>query len=85
MATLTITTDATQTARIAAAFGRLRGLTTPAVLNPDGSVLTPAAPRSATAAEVKQEVVNYIKGVVHDQEAAAAKAALAEPADVVAT
>jgi hypothetical protein len=85
MGTLSITTDATQSARVAAAFGKLRGLTTPAVLNPDGSVLTPAAPRSATAAEIKQEVVNYLKGVVQDQEAAAAKAALAAPADLIAT
>lgn len=86
MPTITLDVDVPTSTRIRDAFGKLRGLTTPgtpAVLAADGvTVVTPAAPRPATLAEVKAEIRQYVKGVVQDQEQAAARAALATPADV---
>ena len=41
--------------------------------------------RDATAPEVKQFVINYMKGIMLDQESAEARAALAPPADLDAT
>lgn len=89
MPTISLDVDVSTAARVTAAFGKLRGLTTPgtpAVLAADGvTVVTPAvppAPRSATLAEVKAEIRAYVAGVVQDQETAAARAALAAPAAV---
>ena len=57
MATLTINTTANHATRVTAAFGRLRGLR-----NPDSTF------RSATEAEVKQEVINFLKTTVLSEE-----------------
>jgi len=65
MATLTISTTAPQDARIVAAYGKYLGTT-------DGN----GDPRNATAAEVKQAIINNIKQVVFDQEHKAALAAV---------
>lgn len=78
MAQITITLDATQSQRVATAFGRAYHLTDP-LSSPEN------APRDATAAEVKQFLINYMRGVVQDTEAAAARASLASPADLTAT
>jgi len=57
MATLTINTTAEHATRVAAAFGRLRGLR-----NPDSTF------RDATTAEVKQEVINFLTATVLSEE-----------------
>lgn len=66
MATLTITTDSGQDARIVAAFGSALGLR-------DGS----DQPRDATAAEVKAAVISHIRTTVlrHERKEAAEAAA----------
>lgn len=64
MATLTITTTGAQDARIVVAFGRLLG-------TKDAQ----GAPRNATAAEVKAEIINFIRLTVAAQEQAAAVSA----------
>ena len=64
MATLTITTTAAQDARLVVAYGRKLGT------KDAGGV-----PRSATAAEIKAEVIRMIKQDVAEQEAAAAREA----------
>ncbi len=57
MPTLTITTNATQAQRIAKAFGRLKNLREP-----------DKTPRDATAAEVKADVIGFIRSVVIEYE-----------------
>lgn len=61
MPDMTITTSAGDAARVAAAVGRKLGLVT-----------AQGAPRSATAAEVKVHVVEFLKATVQDQERLAA-------------
>ncbi len=58
-ATLTITTDAGQDARLAPAFGAKLGLG-----------------RNANAAEVKADVINYVRSVVTEYEFAQERAAI---------
>lgn len=57
MATFTITTTASQDARLVVAFGKKLG-----TVNGGG------APRNANAAEIKADIINYIRTVVADQE-----------------
>ena len=57
MATLTINTTSSQDARIVDAFGKYLSLV-------DGS----GDPRNATGSEVKAALINFLKGVVFDQE-----------------
>ncbi len=57
MPTLTITTNAAQATRIATAFGRLKNLREP-----------DKTPRNATGAEVKAEVIDFIRQVVVNYE-----------------
>ncbi len=57
MPTLTITTNATQAQRIATAFGRLKNLREP-----------DKTPRDATAAEVKADVIDFIRSTVLNYE-----------------
>lgn len=64
MATLTITTTAAQDARLVVAFGRKLNL-----VNGSG------APRNATAAEIKADIISYVRAVVNDQERLAVVAA----------
>ncbi len=61
MPTLTINTNAAQAARIVTAFGRLKNRTEP-----------DRTPRNATAAEVKSDVIDFIRSVVisHEQDVA---------------
>ncbi|MEN9864393.1 MAG: hypothetical protein RLZZ601_2157 [Pseudomonadota bacterium] len=66
MGTLTITTTAAQDARLVAAYGRKLRL---------GYNETPPAPRNATAAEVKAEIIRMIKQDVAENEMAAARIA----------
>lgn len=61
MAITTITTTPAQDARLAAAFGTRLGLRD-----------AQGAPRNATAAEVKADLVEYLKRVVADEERATA-------------
>ena len=63
MPTLTITTTSNQAQRIATAFGRLKNRKTP---RPE------RLPRDATAAEVKADVIDFVKQVVinHEQDVA---------------
>ena len=68
MATLTITTTAPQDARLVVAYGRKLNLKDSA---------TPPAPRNATAAEVKAEIIRMIKQDVLETEQAAARATAA--------
>lgn len=62
MATFSITTPANQDARIAAAFGRILNLKD-----------AQGAQRSATGAEVKQAVIDWLKLSVREQEQADAR------------
>ncbi len=57
MATLTITTNGQQAQRIAKAFGRLKNLREPN-----------KTPRDATTAEIKADVIEYIRSVVINYE-----------------
>lgn len=61
MATLTITTTSAQNTRILKAFGKQ--LNTQDVSDPANPV-----PRDATGAEVKQQVIQYIKRITQAQE-----------------
>jgi len=61
MATLTITTTSAQNARILKAFGRQ--INAQDVSDPENPV-----PRDATGAEVKQQVIQYIKRITQAQE-----------------
>ena len=63
MATLTINTTSAQDTRIVAAFGKQLNLET---------TDDPPVPRDATGAEVKAEVINFIKTTVLRQEQRAA-------------
>ena len=67
MATTTINTTTTQDQRLSSAFGILMGLT-----NGVG------APRGATQAEIKQEVINYLTGVVLQVERQQAQQAITD-------
>lgn len=69
MASLTITTDAPQDARLGPAFGDLLQ-----VRNSSGQV------RNATTAEVKAYLIDILRGVVQNYEDRLAKAAVASPA-----
>ena len=69
MATVTITTDATQDARLGPAFGDLLGLR-------NGS----GQPRNATTAEVKTWLITQLRQTVQNYEDRLAKAAVAAPA-----
>ncbi len=70
MPTLTITTNAAQAARIVTAFGRLKNRRAP-----------DKSPRNATAAEVKAEVIDFIRQVVvnYERDVAAQAASDAVP------
>lgn len=70
MATLSIDVPDAFVPRIRAAFGKLRGLK---------DTQDPPLPRDATVAEVIAEVKGYLKGIVLDQETAAAMAAITIP------
>lgn len=65
MPTLTITTNAVQAQRIAAAFGELHNL-----LDVNG------IRRDATATEVKAELIKYLKATVLNYETAQARKAI---------
>ena len=67
MATTTITTTAAQDQRLSSAFGILLGLT-----NGGG------APRGATQTEIKQQVINYLTGVVLQVERQQAQLAITD-------
>ena len=70
MPTLSITVNNTQAARIVAAFGKqLNTMTDPP--NP--------VPRDATQEEVRQQIMQFIKGVVFAQERRAAIEAVSVP------
>ncbi len=70
MPTLTITTNGAQAQRIATAFGRLKNLREP-----------DKTPRDATAAEVKADVIDFIRSIVinHERDVAAQAASDAVP------
>ncbi len=70
MPTLSITTNASQAQRIATAFGRLKNRRE-----------TDRTPRDATGAEVKAEVIDFIKQVVisYEQDVAMQAASNAVP------
>lgn len=75
MATLTITTTASQDSRIASAFGRYMNLK-------DAN----NQPRNATGAEVKQAVIDWLKMTVRETEQAVAReAANASVTDITPT
>ena len=74
MPSITITTDATQGARLASAVGKVLDLT-------DASNM----PRDATLAEVKSYIVKQLQAVVRQQERQAAEQALPQPGELVAT
>lgn len=57
MATITINTTPEEDARIVAAFGKWQGL-----VDQDGN------PRNATGAEVKAQVISFIKNIVRSVE-----------------
>ncbi len=71
MPTLTINTTGAQAQRVSVAYGRLLNLRTP----------DKSAERDATAAEVKAEIINQIRGVVlsHERDIAAQAASDAVP------
>lgn len=58
---MTINTTSAQDARLLKAFGQQ--LSTQDITDPENPV-----PRDATPAEVKQQVIQFLKGVVHAQE-----------------
>ncbi len=74
MATLTITTTGAQDTRIVKAFGTYLGLK-------DGN----GAPRNATAAEMKTEVINFIRLTVEAEERKEAQAAAIAAANAALT
>jgi len=75
MPTLTITTTQSQADRIAAALG-----------DELGTVDQNNAPRSATAAEVKAEVIRWLRDrVLHQEQSVAARAAEAGVPDLTPT
>ena len=70
MATLSITVTAPQAARVVSAFGKQ--LNTMDVTDPENPV-----PRNATEEEVRQQIIQFIKGIVFAQERQAAINAIA--------
>ncbi len=66
MATFTITTPAAQDAQIVAAFGKILG-------TKDAG----GAPRNATAAEVKQAIIAWLRLTVKERDEADGRAAVA--------
>ena len=70
MATLSITVTAPQAARVVSAFGKQ--LNTQDLTDPENPV-----PRNATEEEVRQQIIQFIKGVVFAQERQAAINAIA--------
>ncbi len=70
MPTISFTTSGTNASRVAAAFGKQLNLQT---------TDDPPVPRDATGAEVKQQVVQFIKGIVNAQEGTALRAAVVVP------
>jgi hypothetical protein len=76
MPELKITTTGAQATRIVAAFGKQLNTTTPATFDDDGVELTPETPRDATAAEVKNAVIQYMRQTVYAQERTTAVAAI---------
>ena len=70
MATLSITVTPQQTQRVIAAFGKQ--LNTMDLTDPENPV-----PRNATEEEVRQQIIQFIKGVVFAQERQAAINAIA--------
>ena len=67
MPSLTIATTTVQAVRIQKALGLHLGLTTPIVVNPDGTTKG-GVNRLATAAEIKEWLVGHIRNVVEAQE-----------------
>lgn len=70
MASVTIDTSPQQDARLAPAFGDYLGLTQPGTNNP----------QNANVAQVKQALVEFMRGVVLNYERKQAERALAQPA-----
>ena len=78
MPTLPITTTTVQAVRIQKALGLHLGLTTPIVVNPDGTT-EGGVNRLATAAEIREWLVDHIRKIVEAQELAAICATVAVP------
>jgi len=78
MPNLAITVTPAQAIRIQTALGLHLGLTTPIVVNPDGTT-EGGVNRPATAAEIREWLVGHIRNIVEAQELAAICATVTVP------